>query len=242
MIAAIEASKVSHAYDRVPVLHEVTFSINPGERAFIIGANGAGKSSIAKVFAGLIAPRSGTVSLLGNDITGLPAHVVARRGLRYVPAYRSVFPYLTVRDNLELGADHSQRDSQSPRSISDRLDVVLAVFPDLRTRMSAVTLQLSGGMQRMVEVGRALMGSPSVLILDEPTQGLDGRAVTQMAAVLSRLRDTGTTVVIIEQNVPFATSICERGYLMSNGEITLAGSATELLHSTEVQKTYLGVV
>lgn len=239
MTAAVETRQVSHAYDRVPVLHEVSLSIAPGERVFIIGANGAGKSSIAKVIAGLIAPLSGTAFLHGSDITGQPAFIVARRGLRYVPAYRSVFPYLTVKDNLELGAEHGnkRKSHQAPD-----IDYVLSVFPALRTRLAAVTQQLSGGMQRMVEVGRALMGNPDVLILDEPTLGLDGKTTQQMGEGLGRLREAGTTLLVIEQNVPFATSICERGYLMSHGEIVLAGGADDLLHSAEVRKTYLGVI
>lgn len=242
MMPAVEMQDVSHAYDRVPVLSRVSFAIAPGERVFIIGANGAGKSSAAKVVAGLVAPRSGTVRLHGTDITGWPAHRVAREGLRYVPAYRSVFPHLSVRDNLELGAEQRNRERQPGMPLTDRLTFVAAAFPALAERMTAVAGRLSGGMQRMVEVGRALMGEPRVVILDEPTLGLDGKAMIQMSEGLSRLRDIGTTLVVIEQNVPFATMLCDRGYLMSEGAITLAGAARDLLESAAVQQTYLGVV
>lgn len=243
--ALIEVRTLSHVYDRVPVLHEASLSAKDGERIFIIGANGAGKSTVARIVAGLVRPVSGMVLFQGKDITGMPPFDVARLGVSYVPAYRSVFPHLSVEDNLELGADMflggmPRRERRA--ALARRKESVLAIFPALRTRLRSDALRLSGGMQRMVEVGRAVMADPRLLMLDEPTLGLDGQAVHQMAEGLGKLRDGGMALALIEQNVPFVASVCERGYLMNAGRIVLEGRAGDILASDEVRKTYLGVV
>ncbi|MFO1188869.1 MAG: ATP-binding cassette domain-containing protein [Alphaproteobacteria bacterium] len=241
----IEIKGVTHAYDRVPVLSSVSLSVAAHERVFIIGANGAGKSTVARIVAGLVRPVAGSVHYDDRDITGMAPYAVARLGISYVPAYRSVFPYLSVEDNLELGADMflaGLSRSQARASLAERKDRVLNIFPALAAKRKSDALRLSGGMQRMVEVGRAVMANPRVLILDEPTLGLDGGAVRQMAEGLSHLGKSGTTLIVIEQNVPFVTSICDRGYLMNGGQVVLAGSGKAVLDSDEVRKTYLGIV
>lgn len=241
----LETRAITHAYDRVPVLSSVSLSVAENERVFIIGANGAGKSTIARIVAGLVTPVTGTVHYGDHDITGMAAYAIARLGVSYVPAYRSVFPHLSVEDNLELGADmflSGLSRAQARTTLAERKEQVLSIFPALGTKRNSDALRLSGGMQRMVEVGRAVMANPRVLVLDEPTLGLDGGAVSQMAESLGRLRNRGTTLIVIEQNVPFVTSICDRGYLMNGGKIVLEGTAKALLESDEVRKTYLGVV
>lgn len=240
----LELREVCHAYDQVPVLVDVSLTLREGEQAFVIGANGAGKSTLAFAAAGLIEPRAGSVWLFGDDITGARAHAVARLGLSYTPAYRSVFPYMSVRENLELGAEVLARfrGRQTRDFVSQRLDYVLTVFPALRDHLAKDAVVLSGGLQRMVEVGRALMGAPRVLVLDEPTLGMAGGVMHDLAEGLSHLAGEGTTILVIEQNVPFAADICERGYLMHEGRITLTGSSEELLDSEAVRQTYLGVL
>lgn len=245
MGAIIDIRGVTHAYDRVPVLSDVSLGVAENERVFIIGANGAGKSTVARVVVGLVRPAAGSVHYDDQDITGMAPYAVARLGVSYVPAYRSVFPHLSVEDNLELGADMflaGLSRAHARARLAERKELVLDIFPALGAKRKSDALRLSGGMQRMVEVGRAIMASPRVLILDEPTLGLDGGAVSQMAEGLGRLRDKGTTLIVIEQNVPFVTSICDRGYLMNGGRIVLDGTAKALLESDEVRKTYLGVV
>jgi len=241
----IEIRGVTHAYDRVPVLSDVSLGVAENERVFIIGANGAGKSTVARIVAGLVRPVAGSVHYDGRDITGMAPYAVARVGISYVPAYRSVFPFLSVEDNLELGADmflSGLSRTQARARLAERKDLVLGIFPVLAAKRKSDALRLSGGMQRMVEVGRAVMANPKVLILDEPTLGLDGGAVSQMAEGLGALGARGMTLIVIEQNVPFVTSICDRGYLMTGGRIVLEGAAKAVLESDDVRKTYLGVV
>lgn len=240
----VSVAGVSHAYEHVPVLHDVSVSVNEGERVLILGANGAGKSTLAMVMAGLAHPQSGSVRLFGEPIDGLPAYRIARLGLSYTPAYRSVFPYMTVEENLHLGSEVLARFREGEAGeVSERqLDLVYRLFPQLADLRKTRAGTLSGGVQRMVEIGRSLMGAPQVLILDEPSLGLAQGVINELVSALRVLADHGITLIMIEQNVPVAAAVCDRGYLMDGGRIALAATAAELLDSDQVKRTYLGVI
>lgn len=237
----LEIVDLHHAYDDVPVLQGVDMSVGAGESVFVIGANGAGKSTMALAISGLIRPTKGSILLNGTDITGRPAFRIARMGVSYTPAGRSTFHYMTVEENLELGFE-PVRKQHGRHAVAERLEEVLDQFPQLQRQLKKQAGMLSGGQQRMVEVARAIMPRPHLLILDEPTLGLSGAAVSDLIEAVLRVRTTGTTLLVIEQNVPVATEVCERGYLLGSGRVALSGNAEDVLQDDQVRQTYLGVV
>jgi branched-chain amino acid transport system ATP-binding protein len=241
--AVVRIEDLHHSYDDVPVLNGVSLAVWPDESVFVIGANGAGKSTLALNISGLVRPTSGRILLDGEEIVGCTAFDIARRGVSYTPAGRSTFHYMTVTENLELGFEPIRRRvPNARRAVSQRIDEMVDLFPQLRRHLGKPAGLLSGGLQRMVEVARALMPRPRLLILDEPTLGLSGAAVSELIDAVMQLRAVGTTLMVIEQNVPVATEICDRGYLLSGGRIALDGSADDVLQNDEVRRTYLGVI
>lgn len=216
------------------VVHDATLEVAEGEVVAIIGSNGAGKTTMLRAMVGLLSPSAGTVAFDGDDLTGAKAHRVARRGLVYVPAERHLFPHMTVRENLLLGSYPSRPDP-------DQLALVHRTFPRLeeRTRQRAGTL--SGGEQQMLAVGRALMSSPKLLALDEPTTGLAPLLAQEAYAALAELRQGGLTVLVAEQQVPLALDLADRGYVLDHGRIDLTGTSDELAADPGVQRAYLGV-
>jgi branched-chain amino acid transport system ATP-binding protein len=230
----LEVTELSAGYLGEDVVHEVSFGVAEGEVVAVIGSNGAGKTTLFRAVCGLLRPSRGTVSLDGRPITASRAHVIARRGLAYVPPERHLFPEMTVTENLYLGA-------YPKRPRPERRALVLELFPRLAERHRQRAATLSGGEQQMLAVGRALMSNPRVLLLDEPSTGLAPKLAVDVYAALSALRDEGLTIMIAEQAVPLALDLADRGYVLEDGCIQLDGSASELERNPDVQRAYLGV-
>jgi len=223
-----------HAYyGESHVLQGVSLDVPEGECVALLGRNGAGKTTTISAIVGFIRPRAGTVRLRGLDITGAAPHRIARAGLSLVPQGRRVFADLTVRENLALTA--------RARAGGWDLERVLALFPSLRRRLAAFGDQLSGGEQQMLAIGRALMRNPGVLLLDEPSEGLAPKVVTEVGEALARLRESGLAILLVEQNLALATHVAGRVYVMNKGTIVFDGSAAELAGSKDVEARYLGV-
>lgn len=234
----IEVEGLDVRYGATRALHDVSFRVAEGEVLALIGANGAGKSSLLRTLAGLNTPSAGTVRLFGKNTVRMPAHAVAREGLRLVPEGRQLFTELTVGENLWMGGYASPLEPAEQRA---QLERVFALFPVLREFTDRPAGMLSGGQQQMVAIGRALMGSPRVLLLDEPSLGLAPKFITQILEVVGELAATGMTVVLAEQNAAAALRTADRGIVLSNGRITHTSSAQELLDDEDVSRHYLGV-
>lgn len=216
------------------VLHAVDLHVADGEVVALIGANGAGKSTLLRAVCGLLTPSGGSIAVAGRSVLDVPAFELARRGIRYVPADRRLFPALSVRDNLALGA-------YPARPARDRYEVVFGLFPRLKERRSQVVGTMSGGEQQMVALGRALMSSPRLLLLDEPSTGLAPALAEEAYAVLARLRDAGgLTVLVAEQQVHLALELAARTYVLEHGVVTLEGPSGSLGDDPDVRRAYLG--
>lgn len=230
----LDVRNVSAGYAGEDVIHDVSFDVAEGEAITIIGSNGAGKSTLFRSIVSILQTTSGSVHFDGTDITGFATHKISRRGLAYVPAERHLFPQMTVRENLLLGAFPSKPDP-------DREEFIFNVFPRLAERRKQDAGTMSGGEQQMLAVARALMSQPKVLMLDEPTTGLAPRLAREAYEALARLREAGLTLVVAEQQVPLALELASRGYVLENGRVDLAGTSDELAGNPEVQRAYLGV-
>ncbi len=224
-------------YDGVPVIHGISLEVYPGELVAIVGTNGAGKTSIMKTIAGLITPEKGSVSFKGEVITGLPAHQTVRRGISYVPEGRRLFPKLSVRENLELGA-YISRDR---KEIDVRLDQVFDLFPILKSRADQVAETMSGGEQQMLAIARGIMSKPELLMLDEMSLGLMPSLVEKMMETIQIVHEAGITVLLVEQMVQDALEVAHRGYVVQTGRVVLSGTSDELLQSDDVRKAYMGM-
>jgi branched-chain amino acid transport system ATP-binding protein len=222
-------------YGQTAVLRDVTLQAHPGEAIAVIGPNGAGKTTLLKAIAGMLRPTHGRVHYEGRPLDGLRAFQVARLGLVYVPAERELFPTMTVVENLELGA------YTNVRAKSLQLDYVFGLFPRLKERVRQLAGTLSGGEQQMLAIGRALMGGPKVLLLDEPSTGLAPKAVAELYRNLSQLKSAGLTIIVTEQQVRLALSLTDRAYVLEQGSIRLAGRSSDLLGDPSIKKAYLGV-
>jgi len=226
---------VSAGYGRVEALRGVSLGVSRGELVCLLGANGAGKTTTLKTISGLVQARSGRIVFDGEEIHGLDAPEIVRRGIAHCPEGRRVFPFLTVEENLRIGA-WTRRDAE----IAADMDRVYASFPILseRRRQSAGTL--SGGEQQMLAIGRALMSRPRLILFDEPSLGLAPTAVEITFGIIKEIRETGTTVLMVEQNAYGALRMADRAYVMEAGRITLDGAARDLLHDAHVKQAYLG--
>ena len=222
-------------YGAIHAIRGVTFTVNEGEVVTLIGANGAGKSTILKTVSGLLRPKSGTISFDGTDITQIPPHKLVPMGLAHVPEGRRIFQQMTVEENLEMGAF-----TQPKGGIAMDLEKVFALFPRLKERRRQIADTLSGGEQQMLAMGRALMSHPKLLMLDEPSMGLAPILVEQIFDIIRSLHRTGTTILLVEQNAQMALSVADRAYVLETGEITLTGTGDELIHSDAIRKAYLG--
>ena len=222
-------------YGAIHAIRGVTFTVNEGEVVTLIGANGAGKSTILKTVSGLLRPKSGTISFDGTDITQIPPHKLVPMGLAHVPEGRRIFQQMTVEENLEMGAF-----TQPKGGIAMDLEKVFALFPRLKERRRQIAGTLSGGEQQMLAMGRALMSRPKLLMLDEPSMGLSPLFVDQVFDIIRSLHRTGTTILLVEQNAQMALSVADRAYVLETGEITLTGTGDELIHSDAIRKAYLG--
>jgi len=232
----LEIRGLEAGYGDVPVLSNVTVSIAAGEIVALLGPNGAGKSTLLNCVAGLVRPWAGTIRWDGRDLRALDTHLVVERGVALVPEGRRLFGGLTVQDNLELGAF-------APRAWAGRraaLERVYTLFPVLAERRRTAVQALSGGQQQMVAVGRALMASPRLLMLDEPSLGLAPRLVAAILEALGAINRAGVAVFLVEQNVPAALSLAHRGYVLEGGRIVGEGSGAALMADEHVRRAYLG--
>ena len=222
-------------YGEIHALRGVGLEVREREIVALLGNNGAGKSTTLKTVSGLLRPRRGTVSFENGPLTGVAAHDIVARGIAHVPEGRRIFNRLTVRENLAMGA--YLRDDGG---VAADLERVFELFPRLKERIAQVAGTLSGGEQQMLAIGRALMASPRLLLLDEPSMGLAPVLVEQIFATIDSINRQGTTILLVEQNAAMALSIAHRGYVLETGTIVLAGSAAELADNTDVRRAYLG--
>jgi branched-chain amino acid transport system ATP-binding protein len=223
-------------YDRVQVLHGVTLRVAEGELVSVLGANGAGKSTTVRTISGLLRPVQGSIAFLGERIDGRPAHEVLRRGIAQCPEGRRIFPEMTVRENLEMGAYVRGRDGAA----HEDLERVFGQFPVLRERAQQLGGTLSGGEQQMLAIARALMSRPRLLLLDEPSLGLAPAMVSTVFRVVDEIRRQGVTVLMVEQNAALALRMADRGYVMEGGRVVLEGKGQDLLDNADVRRAYLG--
>jgi branched-chain amino acid transport system ATP-binding protein len=230
----LEVSGLSAGYLGEDVVEGVDLEVAAGQAVAVIGSNGAGKTTLFRALCGMLPVSAGRVRFDGQDITGRPAHRVARAGLAYVPAERHLFPGMSVRENLLLGAYPRRPDPSA-------FELVLDLFPRLKERRKQAAGSLSGGEQQMLAVGRALMSRPRLLLLDEPTTGLAPKLARAAYQALRALKETGVTLLVAEQQVPLALSLADRGYVLENGRIRLEGTAADLERNPEVRRAYLGV-
>lgn len=235
-MAMLEVKNLSVNYGVIEAVKDVSFEVNEGEVVTLIGANGAGKTSILRTISGLVRPSAGTISFLGNEIQKVPARKIVADGLSQVPAGRHVFAGLTVMENLEMGAflRNNREENQA------NLKKIFARFPRLEERKNQDAATLSGGEQQMLAMGRALMSQPKLLLLDEPSMGLAPIFIQEIFDIIQDIQKQGTTVLLIEQNANKALAIADRGYVLETGKVVLSGTGKELLASEEVKKAYLG--
>jgi branched-chain amino acid transport system ATP-binding protein len=224
-------------YGHIHALKGLTVAVEEGEIVTLIGSNGAGKSTTLRTISGLIHPRHGKIALDGKDITNTDPHLIVHAGVGHVPEGRGIFPRLTVRENLEMGA-FSLRDNAE---IERRMEAAFAYFPRLRERIDQKGGTLSGGEQQMLAIARGLMLEPRILMLDEPSMGLAPVLVELIFEIIKTLNEKGTTILLVEQNALMALAIAHRGYVLQTGEIVLSDTAENLRQNTMVQKAYLGV-
>ena len=222
-------------YGQIRALKGVSLEVRSGEIVALLGNNGAGKTTTLKTISGLLAPRQGTIHLEDRLLTGTAPHDVVGRGIGHVPEGRRIFNRLTVRENLIMGAF-----LRNDAGISDDLQRVFILFPRLKERITQVAGTLSGGEQQMLAIGRALMGRPRLLLLDEPSMGLAPVLVEQIFDTIGAVNRQGTTILLVEQNAAMALSIAHRGYVLETGSIVLSGTAAELSENAEVRRAYLG--
>ena len=221
-------------YGAIHAIKGVSFHVAPGEIVALIGANGAGKSTILKTVSGLMHPKSGKISFLDQDITHTDGHKLVRNGLAHVPEGRRIFLEMSVQDNLEMGA-FTQKNVDPAE-----LEKVFTLFPRLAERRKQIAGTLSGGEQQMLAMSRALMSRPKLMMLDEPSMGLAPILVDQIFSIIKDLHKAGTTILLVEQNANRALEIADRAYVLETGKITLEGTGKELASSDEVRKAYLG--
>jgi branched-chain amino acid transport system ATP-binding protein len=235
--ALLELRDVEVFYGRVRALVKVSMQVAEGEIVALIGSNGAGKSTTLRTISGLVRPSQGSIWFRGEPIHQMPAEKIARMGIGHTPEGRRLFPRMTVRENLEMGA-YSRRDRAGIRSDFDR---VYALFPRLRERDTQLAGSLSGGEQQMVAIGRTMMGAPKILMLDEPSLGIAPILVDAIFEVIREINAKGTTVLLIEQNALLALRTGSRAYVLETGSVALSGPSHELLDSSDVQRAYLGM-
>lgn len=235
-MAMLEIKDLEVYYGMIQAIKGISFEVNEGEVIALIGANGAGKTTTLHTISGLITPKKGTVTFEGKEITKVPAHKIVSLGMAHVPEGRRVFASLSVFQNLKLGA--YTRNSKD--EIEESLKMVYARFPRLEERKNQLAGTLSGGEQQMLAMGRALMSSPRIILMDEPSMGLSPIFVNEIFDIIKQVSAGGTTVLLVEQNAKKALSIADRGYVLETGKIVLSGKAEELLNDESVKKAYLG--
>jgi branched-chain amino acid transport system ATP-binding protein len=235
-MALLEVNDLSVSYGAIRALHGVSFHVNEGEVVTLIGANGAGKSTTLRAISGLLPVDAGEVIYNGQNITGVEASRIVRRGLVHVPEGRRIFAPLTVRENLEMGA-FTRRDKAE---IEETMQYVFRLFPRLKERLEQTGGTLSGGEQQMLAVGRALMAKPRLLLMDEPSMGLAPILVEEIFEIIGEISQEGVTILLVEQNAHMALSVANRGYVLETGAVGLFGASQELAANPRVRAAYLG--
>ena len=234
-MALLTVDNIHVYYGSIHAVKGISFEVNEGEVVTLIGANGAGKSTVLNTVSGLLHPRSGSVHFDGHDLKGVPAHKMVQRGLAQVPEGRRVFLQMTVEENLQMGAF-----TQPNSTIAPGLEDVYQRFPRLLERRHQVAGTLSGGEQQMLAMGRAIMSRPKLLMLDEPSMGLAPILVDQIFEIIKELHAGGTTILLVEQNAQAALSVADRGYVLETGKIVATGTGRDLLNDESVKRAYLG--
>ena len=237
MTALLVTEGLALAYGELTACRDIAITVELGEIVTLIGANGAGKTTILRSIAGALAPRAGAIRFDGRDVTGLPAYERIQLGIALVPEGRHVFPYLTVRENLELGAFKFRKDTAKVRRL---IETIFDMFPQLRGRARQSAGTLSGGEQQMLALGRAMMSEPRLLCLDEPSLGLAPRIVETIFRTITQINAAGTSVLLVEQNARYALATASRGYVLQTGSITTSGPCQTLRQDKRVQEAYLG--
>jgi branched-chain amino acid transport system ATP-binding protein len=224
-------------YGDAQALDRVSLEVGKGEMVAIVGANGAGKSSLIRTIAGIERPRGGKISFKGEDITGRPSYVVCNLGIGQVAEGRQIFPSLSVQENLEMGALLPRARAK----LTSEIQRVYSLFPRLAERKEQIAGTMSGGEQQMLAIGRCLMGQPELIMFDEPSLGLAPALVQELFQTIRKLREIGLTVLLVEQNVAMSLKLADRGYVIENGRIVLSGTGEKLLQDDGVRQAYLGV-
>ena len=231
----LKVNDINVYYGAIHAIKGVSFQVSEGEVVTLIGANGAGKSTILNTVCGLLRSRTGSVEFLGKNLASLPAHKIVELGMAHVPEGRRIFQQMTVEENLEMGAY-----TQARSAIEPGLERVYGQFPRLKERRRQVAGTLSGGEQQMLAMGRGLMSGPRLLMLDEPSMGLAPILVEQIFDIIRQLHQAGVTILLVEQNAQMALSVADRGYVLETGKIVATGAGADLLRDETVKKAYLG--
>ena len=231
----LEVEHINVYYGAIHAVKDISFHVDEGEVVTLIGANGAGKSTILKTVSGLLHSRTGAVTFLEKKLSGVPAHKIVAMGLAQVPEGRQVFLQMTVEDNLEMGA-YTRPNGE----VAGSIEQVYAQFPRLKERRKQIAGTLSGGEQQMLAMGRALMSKPKLMMLDEPSMGLAPILVEQIFEIIQDLHRSGTTILLVEQNAQMALSVADRGYVLETGRIVKTAPARDLLEDEDVKRAYLG--
>ena len=235
-MAMLEIKDIEVFYGVIQAIKGISFEVNEGEVIALIGANGAGKTTILHTITGLLSPKKGSVIFEGKDITKVPAHKIVSLGMAHVPEGRRVFAELSVYQNLKMGA-YTRKDKAE---IAQTLEMVYKRFPRLEERKNQLAGTLSGGEQQMLAMGRALMSHPKIIVMDEPSMGLSSILVNEIFDIIQEVSAGGTTVLLVEQNAKKALSIADRAYVLETGKIVLDGDAKELMNDDSIKKAYLG--
>ena len=233
----LEVDKINAGYGGIQVLWDISLNVDEGEFVAIVGANGAGKSTLLKTISGIHKQTSGTIDFENERIEALPAHSVVARGIALVPEGRRLFPYMTVRENLEMGA-FTVKDQEK---VQNNMTWVFGLFPKLEERQKQMAGTFSGGEQQMLTIGRALMSRPRFLMLDEPSLGLQPNIVSSVFESMKILHGEGVTILLVEQNVRKSLEIAQRAYVLEHGHVVMSGESKELLRDEGVKKAYLGI-
>jgi len=233
----LDLRAIDAGYGSFQALFGVSLEVKAGEAVGVIGPNGAGKTTLMRAISGLIRPRAGTITMEGTDVLATPAHRIVSLGIAHVPENRRLFPRLSVEDNLKMGAFMPEARARH----AERLDFVFGLFPRLKERRHQLAGTMSGGEQQMCAIGRALMSDPKLLLLDEPSAGLAPVVVQQVFELVRRIRQSGLTVLIVEQNVQQVLRVVDRAYLLEAGTIRTSGTSAEMLESDIIKQAYLGV-
>jgi branched-chain amino acid transport system ATP-binding protein len=233
----LEVDKINAAYGDIQVLWDISFRVHEGKVFALIGSNGAGKTTILRTISGLIRPRSGTIKLCGEPIGKLPSHRIVERGIAHIPEGRQLFARMTVLENLELGAF----TCTSKEEINENLQWVFELFPRLEERRKQLAGTLSGGEQQMLAIGRGLMMKPKLLMIDEPSLGLQPTLVLKVFEIVKKLKEEGMTILLVEQDSRHALEACDYAYVLETGHIVLEGTGKSLLKNEDVKKAYLGL-